>query len=135
MNLLYLQEVFFATSANRRFRLRWRGGISAKIPVLELRIFNDSAGIRSKNTMHLGKLFLAIIFSAIVCCTISRNSMLQSIYLCSCLGIFFPFSPIFTAKPLVFEVCCLKVSVSPQIHKRNIAPQGWPSLPHCLNNS
>ena len=32
----------------------------------ELQIFNDSIGIRLKNAVHLGKKFLAAIFSAIV---------------------------------------------------------------------
>ena len=36
----------------------------------ELRIFNGSIGIRLKNAMHLGKKFLAAIFSVIVYCSL-----------------------------------------------------------------
>ena len=36
--------------------------------MFELRIFNDSIGIRLKNAVHLGKKFLAAIFTVIVYC-------------------------------------------------------------------
>ena len=39
-----------------------------KMHAFELRILNDSIGIRLKNAVHLGKKFLAAIFSVMVYC-------------------------------------------------------------------
>ena len=55
---------------NRGLRKRWRRGIfyrdALRSNYKSLTILNDSIGIRLKNAVHLGKKFLAAIFSAIL---------------------------------------------------------------------